>query len=122
MATWSLHNPRAGTSRTSYAGSRWLSRAVLGYGLWLGVDCPFFGASRLLSRAVCPSCPSGWDGRDLTCTRRNECASRAWPSPAQPGFRLHAAMLLASIAVIAAFAAMAAHAASSIDCIEIEAR
>lgn len=74
---------------------------------------------------LCPSCPSGWDGRDLTCTRRNECASRAWvpgrggtryptatwpdgvdppqvtsasslTSPAQPGFRLHAAAAASS--------------------------
>lgn len=77
----------------------------------------------LVWRAVCPCCPSGWDGRDLTCTRRNECASRAWvpgcggtgyptstwpdevdppqvtsasslTSPAQPGFRLLLLLLL----------------------------
>lgn len=93
---------------------------MVGYG-W---RCIALG--RLSSCAVCSACPSGWDGRDLACTRRNECASRAWvrgymggkvpatptllaqnqvdppqvtsasslTSPAQPGFRLHAAMLL----------------------------
>ncbi|POS76921.1 hypothetical protein DHEL01_v204678 [Diaporthe helianthi] len=110
---WSMGRPATQAQGGSRGGPWW---AMAGVGLSSGW--------RLGSCAVCSSCPSGWDGRDLTCTRSDECANRVWPSPARlhaSRFTLHASRCY-DAASVAAIAAVAAHAASSIASIEIQGR
>lgn len=49
-----------------------------GHGGGRALSCPL--APLVLRRLlILPACPSGWDGRDLSCTRKKtKCASRAW--------------------------------------------